>query len=219
LLAGAAAPFTISSDTVALSLQSPSLAHTNFFNATGNGQALWKGLSFAQLADAYYRGLALQREFSFINTDNPDLRGLRRSGGKVLSYHGLADDLIAPQGSLNYYARLVAEFGGHDKVQRFNRLYLIPALAHDGSFSRSGTFDPATGTVTSPNKVPLPQAVAGRDELFVTLRNWVEKDRTPGRIDLSSADGSVTMPICVYPKQARYDGSGDPRVSGSYACR
>jgi hypothetical protein len=79
LLAGSAAPFTISSDVVALSLQDPTIAHTNFFNATGNGQAKWKDLSFAQLADAYARGLALQREFSFINTDNPDLRGLRRA--------------------------------------------------------------------------------------------------------------------------------------------
>jgi Tannase and feruloyl esterase len=66
--------------------------------------------------------------------------------------------------------------------------------------------------------VPQPQAVAGRDELFVALRNWVEKGRAPGRIDVSSANGSVTMPICVYPKQAQYDGSGDPKVSSSYAC-
>jgi phospholipase/carboxylesterase len=27
----------------------------------------------------------------------------------------------------------------------------------------------------------------------------------PGRIDLASANDSVTMPICVYPKQARYE--------------
>ena len=218
LLAGAAQPFTISSDVVALSLQNPTIAHTNFFNATGNGQALWKELSFAQLANAYYRGLALQPEFSFINTDNPDLRGLRRAGGKVLSYHGLADDLIAPQGSLNYYARVVAEMGGNEKVQRFNRLYLIPGMAHDGSFSRTGTFDPATGATTSPNKVPQPQAVAGRDELFVALRNWVEKGDAPGRIEVSSADGSVSMPLCVYPKQAQHDGSGDPKVASSYRC-
>lgn len=219
LLAGAAAPFTISSDVVALSLQNPAIAHTNFFNATGNGQALWKGLSFAQLADAQARGLALQREFSFINTDSVDLRGLRKAGGKVLSYHGLADDLIAPQGSLNYYTRLLAEVGSHDKVQKFNRLYLIPAMAHDGSFSRTGTFDPATGSITSPNKVPQPQAVAGRDELFVALRRWVEQGEAPDRIDVSSANGSVTMPICVYPKQARHNGTGDPKLAASYACR
>lgn len=219
LLAGAVSPFTISSDFVALTLQDPAIAHTNFFNTTGNGQARWKGLSFAQLADAYERGLALQPKFSFINTDSTDLRELQRAGGKVLSYHGLADDLIAPQGSLNYHARLVADMGGQEQVQTFNRLYMIPAMSHDGSFTRIGTFDPATGQITSPDKVPQPQGAAGRDELFVALRNWVEKGQAPDRIEVRSANGSVTMPICVHPMKARHDGAGDPKQAASYTCR
>lgn len=218
LLAGPT-PFTIASDLVALELQDPTLAGPNFVNATGNGQSRWKLLDFPGLANAADRGLALQREFSRINTDQADLSGLRRARGKVLSYHGLSDDLIPPQGSTNYYARVVAEMGGDSKVQRFNRLYLIPGLAHDGNFGRSGSFDPATGAITSVNKVPLPQPVSGRDELFEALRSWVERGIEPGRIELSSADGSVTMPICVHPKRAVHDGSGDPRRAASYACR
>jgi pimeloyl-ACP methyl ester carboxylesterase len=218
LLAGAT-PFTISSDLVALELQDASLAGPNFFNATGNGQSKWKGLDFPALANAADQGLALQREFSRINTDRADLSGLRRAGGKVISYHGLADDLIPPQGSTNYYERVVAAMGGHEKVQRFNRLYLIPGLAHDGTFGRSGSFDPATGAITSVNKVPLPQPVSGRDELFEALKAWVEGGVAPGRIDLSSANGSVTMPICVYPLKAMHDGSGNPKAASSYACR
>ncbi len=218
LLAGPT-PFTISSDVVALELQDPTVAGPNFFNATGNGQSKWKLLDFAGLANAADRGIALQREFSRINTDRADLSGLRRAGGKVISYHGLADDLIPPQGSTNYYARVVADMGGDNKVQRFNRLYLIPGLAHDGNFGRSGSFDPATGAITSVTKVPLPQPVSGRDELFEALKTWVEDGRAPGRIELSSADGSVTMPICVHPKQAAHDGSGNPKLASSYHCR
>ncbi len=67
--------------------------------------------------------------------------------------------------------------------------------------------------------MPQPQAVAGRGELFVALRKWVEKGDAPGRIDVSLANGSVTMPICVYPKQAQRDGIGDPGVASSYQCR
>jgi feruloyl esterase len=218
LLAGPT-PFTISSDVVALELQDPTVAGPNFFNATGNGQSKWKQLDFPGLANAADQGLVLQSEFSRINTDRADLSGLRRAGGKVISYHGLADDLIPPQGSLNYYARVVAETGSDTKAQRFNRLYLIPGLAHDGSFARSGSFDPATGAITSVNKVPLPQPVSGRDELFEVLKRWVEDGVAPGRIDLSSADGSVTMPICVYPKLAMHDGSGNPKLASSYSCR
>ena len=85
---------------------------------------------------------------------------------------------------------------------------MIPGLAHDPTFSSAASIDPATRDVTSVNKVPLPQPSTGRDELFTALRNWVEQGQPPSRIDLASADGSVTMPICSYPEKATYNGSG-----------
>jgi feruloyl esterase len=216
-LAGTA-PFSIATDQVALELQDPTIAQPSFTNATGNGANGWRNLTYEGLAEAFAKGIALQPLFSNINTDNPDLRGLRRSGGKVLTYHGLADNLIMPQGSTNYFWRVVQRMGGLREVQKFNRLILIPALAHDGSFSRSGTFDPATGAMTSVSKVPLPQPVAGRDELFVALQDWVENGNAPRRIEVSSADGSVTMPLCIYPKQASYIGHGSVKAASSYVC-
>jgi hypothetical protein len=45
--------------------------------------------------------VALQSSFGNINTDNADLTRLRDSGAKVITYHGLADQLITPQGSIN----------------------------------------------------------------------------------------------------------------------
>jgi feruloyl esterase len=178
----------------------------------------WRELSYPDLAGAYARGLALQPAFSNINTDDPDLRGLRRSGGKVLSYHGLADDLIMPQGSTNYFTRVAAAMGGVREVWKFNRLFLIPALAHDGGLSRPGSFDPATGATVAANKVPLPQPVTGRDELFKALQAWVETGKAPRRIEVSSADGSVTMPLCMYPRQATHIGAGSTKSADSYAC-
>ena len=208
----------IATDQVALELQDPAIAQPSFANATGNGANEWRNLTYEGLAEAFAKGVALQPQFGHINTDNPDLRGVRRSGGKVLTYHGLADNLIMPQGSTNYFWRVVQRMGGLREVQKFNRLILIPALAHDGSFSRSGTFDPATGATTSANKVPLPQPVAGRDELFVALQDWVEKGNAPRRIEVSSADDSVTMPLCIYPKQASYIGHGSIKAASSYVC-
>jgi len=207
VLAGPIA-FPIAADMVALELQDPTYAEPFFTNATGNGMDRWKTLDYAGLAHAYYQGLALQTYFSDINTDNPDLSGARDSGLKVLSYHGLADEFIFVQGSINYFTRAAAAMGGNQELQKFNRLFLIPGLAHDGSFARAGSIDPATGAATSVNKVPLPQPSTGRDELFLTLRNWVENGVAPSRIDVSSANGSVTMPICSYPKRATYNGSG-----------
>ena len=51
------APFTIATDMVALELQNPMLATPSFINATGNGANGWTNLSYAQLANAYDKGL------------------------------------------------------------------------------------------------------------------------------------------------------------------
>jgi feruloyl esterase len=215
-------PFPIASTQVAIELQDPRYAQSDkpyLVNATGNGQDLWKTLDYAGLANAYQRGLALQREFSDINTDVPDLNGALHAGTKVLSYHGLGDELIMPQGSANYFARAAARMGGVEALQRFNRLFFIPALAHDSSFSRAGSIDPATGAATSADKVPLPQPASGRDELFMALRQWVEQGVAPERIDVSSRNGAVSMPLCLYPAKATYDGNGPLTAASSYACR
>ncbi len=220
-------PFSIASVQVALELQDPAVAQTvpagTFVNATGNGANKWTTLSYAQLANAFYLGIALQPVFSDINTDNPDLSGARDAGTKVLSYHGSADQLIMPQGSINYFTRASAMMGGNVALQKFDRLFLIPGMSHDGTFSNnnstSGSLDPATGAVTSVNKVPLPQPSTGRDELFEALLDWVEGGNAPVRIDLSSANGSVTMPICMYPLKATYKGSGSVTATASYDCK
>ena len=82
------------------------LASPLFRNATGNGANGWKSLGYADLAMAWERGLALQPAFGDINTDNPDLSAFKARNGKLIMYHGLADVLIPPQGSINYYHRV-----------------------------------------------------------------------------------------------------------------
>ena len=109
-LAGAA-QFPIASEMVALSLQNPLLASPLFRNATGNGANGWKSLGYADLAMAWERGIALQPAFGNINTDNPDLSAFKNRGGKMLAWHGLADELIMPQGTVNYYNRVAAQMG------------------------------------------------------------------------------------------------------------
>jgi|SRR5882672_8055204 len=214
-LAGAT-PFTISSDVVALEDQDPTLATTSFINATGNGANGWKNLSYTQLAQAYDNGLMLQRSFAHINTDNPNLRPFRNSGGKMLMYHGLADILIAPQGSINYYERVLREMGGLHDVQRFYRFFLIPGMTHGIG---NGTPNPNANP-------PLPAAAAasvnGTSQLYEVLTKWVEQGIAPTRIDISSPVTTAfpvakSRPICLYPKKARYV-SGDVNVATSYVC-
>lgn len=205
-LAGAT-QFPIASEMVALELQNPVLASTLFRNPTGNGANGWKNLSYAELANAADRGVALQPQFGDINTDNPDLSAFRNRGGKLLSYHGLSDTLIMPQGTINYYNRVAAQMGGIPATQSFYRFYLVPAMAHGF----------ANGTANPNANPPLPT----NDQLYRLLTDWVENSNAPGTITATAAATASTAaksrPLCLYPLKATYT-SGDPNQAASYTC-
>jgi feruloyl esterase len=226
---GNAAPLTIGAEFIALTLDNSRIATPNFYNRTGNGADAWKSLSYPQYASAY--DLALQwndLRFSDVDTDNPDLSGLRDSGHKILHYHGLADSAIMAQGSMNYYERAAAVMGGMAELQKFSRFYAIPGLAHTSSFNFSGQYDKnEPSRMLGANLVPLPQGSnnptdqtkPGRDELFNALMNWVENGVAPSSIEVASADSSVKMPLCVYPAKITVKtGATDLKSATSYEC-
>jgi feruloyl esterase len=191
---------------VALELQNPTLATPSFTNATGNGGDGWKLLSYAQLDNAFDRGVALQSRFGGINTDDPDLSAFAGRGGKMLTWHGLNDELIPAPGTVNYYNRVATEMGGLAAVQDFWKLYLVPAQGHGGP---NGTTNPAAAP---------PVVAAG--QMYALLRAWVEEGTAPADVVLQTPDGAATpksRPICVYPQKATYT-SGDLNVAGSYTC-
>lgn len=205
---GGAAPFSIATDMVALELQNPTLARPTFINATGNGADRWKALSYEELSNAYDRGIALQSVFANINTDNPDLAKFRDSGGKMLMYHGWADVLVMPQGSINYYNRVATQMGGIPTIQNFYRFYLVPGMSH-------GFRDGTTNATANP---PLPTL----DQFYNALTDWVEKGTAPSRIDVSTTVTTTfpvvkSRPICLHPQKATYV-SGDVNVAASYTC-
>jgi hypothetical protein len=209
---GAASPFTIASDMVALSLQDPTYATPSFTNGSGNGADRWNQLTYAGLANAFAQGVALQPFFGGINTDDPDLRAARDRGVKILSAHGLADTLITPAGSLNYYTRVSNVVGGFAATNAFNRLYFVPGMGHcSGVGSVSGTAGPAANA----NSVPLP----ANNQLFDALVAWVENKNAPTSLVLNSANSSVSQPICPYPQKATYNGSGAITLAASYSCK
>ena len=109
---GPTTPTTIATDFIALSLQNSTVATPSFVNATGNGIDGWKNLSYAQLANAADRGLALQASFGNVNTDEPDLSKFKARGGKLITMYGAADNLIPYSGFINYYSRVATSLGG-----------------------------------------------------------------------------------------------------------
>jgi feruloyl esterase len=64
------------------------------------------------------------------NASNPDLHAFAADGGKLILYHGWADQTIPPWSTLDYYAAVERASGGFRASQAFSRLYMIPGANH-----------------------------------------------------------------------------------------
>jgi fermentation-respiration switch protein FrsA (DUF1100 family) len=165
------------------------------------------GFAFARsLADNYLRYLGYpigtpastvdtfaftRREFDRLipegvryNAMSLDLSAFQRRGGKLVLWHGWADEAIPPAGTLDYYQRLT-----HGRGQDWARLFMVPSLYHCGGGTTLTEFD------------PLKELVA-----------WVERGAAPTKVTATGRDaaGNVTRtrPVFSYPQRAVYDGTG-----------
>lgn len=146
----------------------------------------------------------MQTSFANINTDSTDLGGWRSRGGKLLVWHGLNDDLIPVQGTINYYNRVASALGGFAAVQDFFRLYLVPGQGH---VPMNGAANPAANP-------PLVQHA----QMYAALTDWVEKGIVPTSITIASETPGRTGIVCPYPQKITYV-AGDLNQAGSYACQ
>lgn len=134
--------------------------------------------------------------FSVMETSNPDLTAFQANGGKMITWQGLADNYIMPNGTMQYYDR-VSQVSPN--VTDFYRLFFSPGVGHCG-----GGFGP----------YPV-------DALDAVVR-WVEEGIAPDVLLASSpypVNGSERYQnLCPYPSVSRYGGSGDPSAATAFQC-
>ncbi len=128
-------------------------------------------------------------------SDDPDLSAFRDRGGKLVMWHGFADQLIVPGGTIDYYDAVTQALGGgYKRTQQFARLFMAPGVGH----------------CASPALVPVPQPQG----LFDAVVNWVEHGEAPDTILAPRPPAAVatqTRPLCPYPSFARWTGVGQHR--------
>lgn len=91
----------------------------------------WRALTYAHFDSLFQQSVT---EFSdAIATDNPGLSAFKKDGGKLLFWHGLADQLIFPQGTISYYQRVQQVIGGPVATDSFARLFLASGAQHHAS--------------------------------------------------------------------------------------
>jgi feruloyl esterase len=137
-----------------------------------------------------------------INNINPDLRAFQANGGKLIQYHGWADPDISPLNSINYYQSVVQfmDRGGHglSETKDFYRLFMVPGMFHCNGGPGPNTFD-----------------------TLGALEQWKEKGAAPDKMIATHAtNGAVdrTRPLCPYPQEAQWKGSGSTDQADNFAC-
>ncbi len=156
--------------------------------------------------------MADEKVGTIIDSYNPDLSAFKARGGKLIQYAGWGDAAIPPQGSVNYFESVQTKMGN---TKNFYRLFMVPGMSHCGGGEGPNVFG---------NAGAVPNADASND-VVMALDRWVVKGKAPAKItatrfvDNSPSKGvQYTRPLCPYPQQARYSGSGDPNSAASFTC-
>jgi feruloyl esterase len=173
---------------------------------------------------------------------SPDLSAFKRRGGKLIQYHGWNDAVVPPDGSIHYLHALAlfeklrglpeadidrqvdklspqevaatAEAFGQ-QVQQYHRLFMMPGAGHCGG----GT---GPGAIGGGAPEPPPALRDAEHHVVRAVMRWVEQGVPPEQIVASriGANGVIQRqrPLCPYPAQAAYKGSGDIDVASNFAC-
>jgi feruloyl esterase len=148
-----------------------------------------------------------------LSSVNPDLRGFKAHGGKMIQYAGWSDAAIAPQNGLNYYRKVVQTMGDPSD---FYRVFMVPGMAHCSGGAGPNAF--GNGTSNGP-------VIDADHDLVKALERWVEQGTAPARIiathyvnNVASQGVAFQRPLCPFPQRAEYMGQGDPNNAANFAC-
>jgi hypothetical protein len=152
-------------------------------------------LTHAEYSQLFQRGL--ERYDSPLGTHSANLSTFQNRGGRMLTYHGLADPLIPPKQTERYYRAVLQ---ASPTAPDFYRYFEVPGLAH-----------------CSGGAGGLPRA------MFAQLREWVEQGQAPDTspIEFVTPQGRTHARIlCPYPQRAAFNSTcGDVAKAGCWECK
>ncbi|MEX3810134.1 tannase/feruloyl esterase family alpha/beta hydrolase [Paraburkholderia sp. BR13439] len=169
---------------------------TGAYNLIFTGSPTMPSIDTFGYQDASFYATYLKANHPFIDATSPDLSAFNAAGGKLILWHGWADQHISPLFTIQYYEAMQNTMGT-SSVDQFARLYLVPGVGHCG------------GGEGNPNI-----------DLVSKITNWVEESRVPTSVMTYQTDSSnnvtASRPVYPYPAVAKYTGSGDWHDGANY---
>jgi hypothetical protein len=172
-------------------------------SASGGGMGGLRTLLFSD-ANFDLSKFGVDRDFATVRSSafakeyeakDPNLAPFFSKGGKLILWHGFDDPGPSPLGTIEYYQN-VQKATGAAEVNSDMRFYLLPGVYHCRGGPGADTFD----------------SVAALDA-------WVDQGKPPETLLAKRTDGKLSRPLCRYPAEPHYKGSGDPGSAESFECK
>ena len=139
---------------------------------------------------------------SYTNAESPNMDAFKARGGKLIIFNGTADPAFSFPDVEAYYKKVQARYGSSNAAETA-RLFAVPGMAHcSGGSYGTDQFD-----------------------TMGALVNWVEKGTAPdvmvatARAAAGSSTPGRTRPLCAYPKEAIYKGTGNIEDAANFECK
>jgi feruloyl esterase len=153
----------------------------------------WRTFDFDKDNDRFERP-----EYLIMNATDPHLEKFVARGGKLLMYHGWADQNVSPFNTVQYFQSVQVALGP-GRTDKSIRLFMAPGMGHCGGGDGPNTFDK-----------------------IGALDRWIEEGKAPDSIIASHSTGGKidrTRPLCPYPQVAQYKGSGNIEEAANFTCK
>lgn len=137
---------------------------------------------------AHYTPAQLSAE---LDVPAADLQRFRDRGGKILSYFGWSDAVIAPGLGLDWYRSVEKATAGRTQLADFYRLFMVPGMQHCQGGAGATRFGQS---LEAPAGARHP-----RYDIRLAIENWVEKGSPPDTL-IAQGDGRSAVLRPVAPR-------------------
>jgi len=100
--------------------------------------------------------------YPVLNAISTDYSAFKSRGGKLIMYTGLADPVVSPLDTFDYYDRVVKANGGLEATRQFYRFFPIPGMGHCSGGAGPTTFDALAALEAWVERGVAPDAISPR---------------------------------------------------------